>query len=116
MICRIWHGFTTHENAGAYERVVRTSVIPAIESRAIEGIISIDLVRRRLDDEVEFITIMWFASQDAIAAFVGDDMTVSHVPLPARAVLQRFDERAQHYEVLDRRDQDLERTAAGSST
>lgn len=111
MICRIWHGFTTHTHADAYESVVRASVIPGIESRAIEGFISIDLVRRCLDDEVEFITIMWFATKDAIAAFAGDDMTLSHVPPQARAVLRRFDEHAQHYEVLDRRDQTMRRAS-----
>ncbi len=105
MICRIWHGWTTHENAAAYERVVRTSVIPGIESRAIDGLLSIDLIRRPLENEVEFCTIMWFSSREAIIAFVGKDATVSHVPPAARAVLSRFDDHAQHYEVLDRRPQ-----------
>ncbi len=103
MICRIWHGWTTHDNAAAYERVVRTSVIPDIESRAINGFLSIDLIRRPLQNEVEFCTIMWFTSLEAIVAFVGEDATASHVPSPARAVLSRFDHESQHYEVLDRR-------------
>lgn len=105
MICRIWHGYTTHENADAYERVVRGTVIPGIEARAIPGFTSIDLLRRELDDEVQFVTIMWFESEQSIIDFVGQDCTVSHVPPPARAVLSRFDERAQHYTVLDRRSQ-----------
>ena len=29
MICRLWRGWTTPENADAYERIVRTEVIPA---------------------------------------------------------------------------------------
>ena len=105
MICRVWHGYTTNENADAYERVVRTLVIPEIESRAIPGFLRIDLLRRRLEHEVEFVTIMWFESERAIVSFVGEDATRSHVPPQARAVLARFDERAQHYEVLDRRAQ-----------
>jgi hypothetical protein len=60
---------------------------------------------RQVGDEVEFQTLMWFDSLDAIKAFVGDDYSVSHVPPPARAVLARFDERATHYEVIDRRGQ-----------
>ena len=48
---------------------------------------------------------MWFDSLDAIKAFVGDDYAVSHVPEAARAVLTRFEERAVHYEVIDRREQ-----------
>lgn len=105
MICRTWHGYTTHENADAYERVVREIVIPGIEARSIPGFISIDLVRRQLDHEVEFMTIMWFDSEEAIVSFVGADATVSHVPAQAREVLARFDQRAQHYDVIDRRQQ-----------
>jgi len=105
MICRIWRGWTTPGNADAYERVVRGEVIPGIEARRIPGFRHIDLMRRDLGDEVEFQTIMWFDSLQSIIDFVGEDYSVSHVPTPARAVLSRFDERAAHYEVIDRRAQ-----------
>ena len=105
MICRLWRGWTTPDNADAYERIVRGSVIPGIESRRIQGFRHIDLMRRDLGAEVEFQTLMWFDSLDAIIAFMGEDYAVSHVPLAAQAVLKRFDERAAHYEVIDRRGQ-----------
>ena len=105
MICRLWRGWTTPANADAYERIVRGEVIPGIEARAIPGFRHIDLMRRELDGEVEFQTLMWFDSLDSIRAFVGEDYAVSHVPAAARAVLERFDERAAHYEVIDRREQ-----------
>jgi hypothetical protein len=105
LICRLWRGWATPENAGAYESVVRSEVIPSIESRAIPGFRHIDLMRRDLADEVEFQTLMWFDSLDAIKSFMGDDFSASHVPLPARAVLSRFDERAVHFDVIDRRSQ-----------
>jgi hypothetical protein len=105
MICRLWRGWTTPENAAAYEQIVRADVIPAIEARAIPGFRHIDLMRRELDDEVEFQTLMWFDSLDAIVAFMGEDYAVSHVPAAARAVLKRFDDRAAHFEVIDRREQ-----------
>ena len=76
-----------------------------IEARAIPGFRHIDLMRREEGGEIEFATIMWFDSVDAIKAFVGEDYEVSHVPPAARAVLTRWDERAAHYEVLDRRPQ-----------
>jgi hypothetical protein len=62
-------------------------------------------MKRDLGDEIEFQTIMWFESLEAIVAFVGEDSTVSHVPAAARAVLSRFDERAAHFRVIDRRPQ-----------
>ena len=104
-ICRQWRGWTTAENAESYERIVREKVIPGIEARHIPGFRHIDLMRRDAGDEVEFQTLMWFDSLDAIKAFVGDDYAVSHVPEAARAVLKRFEERAVHYEVIDRREQ-----------
>jgi antibiotic biosynthesis monooxygenase (ABM) superfamily enzyme len=105
MICRLWRGWTTLENADAYERVVRGEVIPGIEARQIPGFRHIDLMKRELGDEIEFQTLMWFDSLDAIIAFMGEDYSVSHVPDAAQMVLKRFDQRAVHYEVIDRREQ-----------
>ena len=105
MICRQWRGWTTPENAAAYEAIVRGDVIPGIEARNIPGFRHIDLMRRDLDDEVEFQTLMWFDDLDSIRAFIGEDCAVSHVPPAVQAVLVRYDRRAAHYEILDRRDQ-----------
>ena len=105
MICRLWRGWTTLDNADAYERIVRREVIPGIEARKIPGFLHIDLMKRDLGDEVEFQTLMWFDSLEAIIAFMGEDYAVSHVPAAAQAVLTRFDERAAHFELIDRREQ-----------
>jgi len=105
MICRLWRGWTTRENAKAYEQIVREQVIPGIEARHISGFRHIDLMKRDLGSEVEFQTLMWFDSFDAVKAFTGEDFSVSHVSAAAQAVLSRFDERAAHYEVIDRRAQ-----------
>jgi hypothetical protein len=105
MICRLWRGWTTPENAAAYERIVHSEVIPGIEARRIPGFRHIDLMKRDLGEDVEFQTLMWFDSLEAIKAFMGQDYAVSHVPPAAQAVLKRFDERAVHYDVIDRRAQ-----------
>lgn len=106
MICRIWRGQTTDGKALTYEKVLRDQVIPEIESRRIPGFLSMDLMKRPLgDNDVEFLTIMWFDSLDAVKSFAGEDYTLAYVPPEGRAVLSEFDERSAHYEVLDRRDQ-----------
>jgi antibiotic biosynthesis monooxygenase (ABM) superfamily enzyme len=105
VICRIWHGWTTTENAPVYEEIVRGEVIPAIEARRIPGFSSIDLVRRPVPEGFEFATIMWFTDVDSIRAFVGEDYEVAHVPERAREVLSHFDATSAHFEVLDRRNQ-----------
>lgn len=105
MICRLWRGWTTPANAATYEAIVQGEVIPGIEALKILGFRHIDLMRRDLGDEVEFQTLMWFDDLDSIRAFVGEDYAVSHVPPAAQGALARFDKRAVHYEVLDRRAQ-----------
>lgn len=105
MICRIWHGWATVENADAYEATVRGRVIPGIEAMRIPGFRHIDLLRRDLETEVQFVTLMWFDDIASIKAFMGEDYAISHVPAAARAVLSRYEERAAHYTVLDRRPQ-----------
>ncbi len=39
-----------------------------------------ELLRRDLGDEVEFVTIMWFDSMDAVRAFAGEDYEKAVVP------------------------------------
>ncbi len=105
MICRIWRGWTTIANAPVYETLLRSTVIPGIEARGIAGFRSIDMLRRDCGYEVEFATVMWFDDLDAVKTFVGEYYEIAHVPTAARAVLSRFDERAVHYGVLERREQ-----------
>ena len=105
MICRIWRGWTTTENAPRYEAIVRQEVIPEIEAMGIPGFLSIDLMHRDAPDGTEFATIMWFTDLAAVKAFVGEDYETAHVPPRAQEVLTRFDDRSAHYEVLDRRQQ-----------
>jgi heme-degrading monooxygenase HmoA len=107
MICRLWRGWTTKKNADAYQRIVCGEVIPGIESRRIAGFRSIDLVRREREHDVEFMTLMWFDTLDNVKGFMGDDYEAAHVPARAQAVLTGFDRRSAHYEVLDRREQQL---------
>lgn len=103
MISRIWHGYTRPGEADAYEALLRDEIFTGIEGRSIEGFREIQLFRRDVGDEVEFITVMWFDSWDAVRTFAGDDYEASVVPPPARELLTRFDERSQHYEVRERR-------------
>jgi len=99
MISRIWHGYTTTANADAYESLLKTEIFTGIQNRRIAGYRGIQLLRRKLDAEVEFITIMWFDSLEAVRTFAGDDYEAAVVPPKARAILSRFDTRSQHYEV-----------------
>lgn len=99
MISRVWHGWTTPENADGYEALLKEEIFSGIENRHIEGYRGIQLLRRDLGSEVEFITVMWFDSLEAVRQFAGEEYELAVVPAKARALLARFDARSQHYEV-----------------
>ena len=103
MIGRIWHGWTTPQNADAYEALLKMQIFPGIMAKRVPGFLRIELLRRPAGDEVEFVTVMWFSSMEAVKDFAGAQWEVAVVPAAARAVLRRFDERSQHYEVRETR-------------
>ena len=99
MIARIWHGWTSLENADAYEALLKQEIFVSIQNRKIGGLLGIELLRRSFDTEVEFITIMSFDSIATVRVFAGDDYEAAVVPPKARDLLKRFDERSKHYEI-----------------
>ena len=99
MLSRIWRGWTTFENSAAYEALLKNEVFPSIQNRQLAGYLGIYLLRRNLEMEAEFMTIMWFDSREAIRAFAGEDEEAAVVPPAAQTLLARFEERARHYEV-----------------
>jgi heme-degrading monooxygenase HmoA len=101
-IGRVWHGWTTPENADSYERLLREEILAGIADRNISGYRGVHLLRRELAEEVEWITVMWFDSLDAVRAFAGDEYEVAVVPEEARALLSRCDDRSGHYRVQSR--------------
>ncbi len=104
-IKRIWHGWTTPENADGYEAAVRGVVAPGIDALDIEGYRGLELLRgvefANADgqSEVQFVTILTFDSLENIIEFQGDDYTKAHVPEEAQQFLSRWDSHAVHYEV-----------------
>jgi antibiotic biosynthesis monooxygenase (ABM) superfamily enzyme len=104
MISRIWYGWTTQQNADAYEKLLKTEIFPGIVERKIAGFRRIELLRRPDDDEVEFVTIMWFDSLDAVKAFAGDSYQLAVVPPAARALLKGCEQTAAHFDVRETRE------------
>jgi heme-degrading monooxygenase HmoA len=103
VIARIWHGWTTPGNADRYEALLRAEVFTGIAGQGIPGFRDIELLRRDLGHEVEFVTVMRFDSLDAVRQFAGADFEAAVVPEAARALLARFDARSAHYEVRESR-------------
>ena len=79
--------------------MLKEEIITGIKRRKIKGFIDIDLLVRKLADEVEFVTIMRFDSLDSIKEFAGNDHEMAVIYPDAKPLLLRYDERSQHYEI-----------------
>ena len=102
-IKRVWHGWTTPEKADEYQKLLHGEIFAGIEAKNITGYRSIELFRRDLDDEVEFVTIMTFDSLQDVIDFQGEDYTRCYVPNSARKVLKRWDRESAHYRTVETR-------------
>ena len=97
MVARIWRGFTKPEDAAAYESMLKPELLPGLA--AAKGYIGSFLSKRRTGDEVEFITIMFWESLEAIQAIAGPEFEKAVVPPERRRYLTRYDTESAHYEI-----------------
>ncbi len=102
-IKRVWHGWTTIENADKYQSILQNEVIPGIETKKIPGFNQIEILRIEQKDEVEFITIMTFESLQNVITFQGENYKKCYVPDVAQKVLKRWDLEVLHYELIETR-------------
>ncbi len=99
MIARIWHGYTTKANADTYENLLKQEIFIGIENKNVKGYKGIQLLKRDLENEVEFTTIMWFDKIESVRQFAGENYETAYVPVKAREVLSRFDDKSVHCEL-----------------
>ncbi|HEY4127182.1 MAG TPA: antibiotic biosynthesis monooxygenase [Gammaproteobacteria bacterium] len=97
MIARHWRGWTTAENADAYENLLREKVLPGL--KGIAGYRGGYVLRRGILDTVEFVVINLFDSLDAVRAFAGPDYAVAVFEPEARQLLSKVEPLAAHYDV-----------------
>jgi len=99
MIARVWKGWTSLENADAYEKLLREVVYPELQS--IPGYQGGYIFRRSQDgkEETEFVTVNLFESLEAVRAFAGADYEAPVFEPEARRLLSRVEPIARHYEV-----------------
>ena len=99
MIARIWRGWaSTEQAADLYEAFLRSEFLPS--AHEIEGYRGASVLRRVLGSEIEFMTVTYFESLDAVRRFAGDDVEAAHVAPRARELLDRFDARCLHFNLV----------------
>lgn len=99
MIARLWRGRADDTaKADAYVRHFTGTVIE--ELKGLSGHRGAWLLRREVDGDIEFVALTLWESRQSIEAFTGPDISKSVVEPEARAVLARFDDHADHYDVV----------------
>jgi heme-degrading monooxygenase HmoA len=99
VIARRWRGWTRSEDADAYLSYIRETGLQ--EYRGTPGNRGAWILRRDDGDRVEFVTLSFWESMDAVRAFAGAE--------PDRAVYYPEDERflvdqedtVEHYELFE---------------
>ena len=98
MILRIWRAYANSSSSDRYPRHLLDKVRPELEG--IAGFRGLLLVTRQHGDEVEYVVQTLWDSMDAVRTFAGPNPDRAVVEPAAAAVLLRFDETVDHYEVL----------------
>lgn len=97
MIARHWRGWTKPQDAEAYEKLLKQTVLPGL--KAIEGYRGGYVLRTDEQEESEFVVINFFDSLDAVKRFAGAAYAVAVFEPEARELLSRIEPTASHYEV-----------------
>jgi heme-degrading monooxygenase HmoA len=98
MICRIWHGWTAHTNADAYDSYLKSELFPQVKRElGTHGYRGFHLLRIDRGAEVEFMTLMWFESMEAVESFAGANCEKPVISEKARKLLSHFENRCEHY-------------------
>lgn len=99
MIARFWSARTTADRAPAYTDHLRTRVLP--ELRSLDGYEGAALLQRSVPDgAVEVVVVTWWRSLEDVRAFAGADAERAVVAEEAARLLDSFDRRVRHYDVV----------------
>jgi heme-degrading monooxygenase HmoA len=97
MISRHWKGIARPEEADNYVRHLREDTFPQLS--AIEGFVEATILRRAVDQGVEFLIVTVWESMEAVRQFAGESTEVAVVPPVVQAMMVEYDAHVVHYEV-----------------
>lgn len=100
MVCRLWRGWTRRSDAHAYNAYLNHELFPRLHRELTsEGYRGFHVIRRAAGAEVEFVTLVWFESLDAVKSFAGEEYELPVLTDKARALLTHYAERCEHYDL-----------------
>lgn len=95
MIARIWHGVTLAEKSTEYLALLQARAVP--DYRSIPGNVSVEILHRSTGYVTHFLIVTHWESNEAIAAFAGDDIEQARYYPEDRDFLLEFEPNVQHY-------------------
>lgn len=99
MIARIWHGATPLDKSSNYLALMREVALP--DYRSTPGNKGAYVLHREADGVAHFLTLTFWESEEAIAAFAGADLTVAkYYDFDGDYLLEK-EPRATHFEVFE---------------
>jgi hypothetical protein len=101
---RLWHGWTTPENADTYQELLHREIFPGIEAREIEGYHCVELFRRDLDKGSgvrDHHDLRLAAERELISR--ARIMQKLMCPIRPGRFLKRWDQEAEHYDAVEKR-------------
>jgi len=100
MICRMWRGWTPAAKAGAYESYLKDELFPRVKQElGPRGYWGFHLLRHERGDEVEFVTMVWFESLEAVKGFAGTNYETPVISEKAQKLLSHYADRCEHYDL-----------------
>lgn len=98
MISRHWRGLAKSRHADEYVEHLRRETLPQLSK--LPGFVNASILRRAVQQGVEFLIVTNWESITAIGQFAGRDTEAAVVPEKVQAMLLEYDRRVRHYEVL----------------
>ncbi len=99
MIARHWRGLAKREFADAYVEHLHSETFPQLVQ--LPGFHDASILRRDVEQGVEFLVVTVWKSLDAIRSFSGNDPESAVVPVKVQQMMIEYDRRPRHYEVVD---------------
>jgi hypothetical protein len=98
-IIRTWKGWTTPDNATAYESFLINEVFPDVKKKGVDGLEKVSISRQTRENEVTFFLVLQFESLVSVKHFAGERYWEAYIPEKTKGLLLRYDTTAEHYEL-----------------
>ncbi len=99
MVIRVWRGKARPANADAYERFLSETAYP--DYGEVSGNRGWMLLKRPLDDAVEFMFVSFWDSMEAVERYTGGHPAQPKYYPEDRAALEELPDRVDHFDLVD---------------